>query len=391
MKRALLIVLDSVGIGHAPDAGKFGDEGADTLGHVLAERPDTALPHLDRCGLAAARALAAGTKPPKAESLDPTWAHASLCEQSPGKDTTTGHWEIAGAALDEPFTTFESFPPEIVSRLEEATGFTYLGNYAQSGTVILEELGKAHLDTGRPILYTSADSVMQIAAHEEVIPPEELYQICRLAREIADDHRIGRAIARPFTGEVGAFRRTANRRDFSLMPPPTILNALTERGVPVISVGKISDIFAGSGISLSHTTKSNAEGLSAIEEVWIREPLEENHLVFANLVDFDMLYGHRRDVAGYARALESFDVWLGDFLAEIGRFDLILITADHGNDPTWAGTNHTREQVPLLVHAPGLRGNLGRRDSFADIAATLADWFGLDAWPKGKSVLTKQG
>lgn len=391
MKRALLIVLDSVGIGHAPDAADFGDEGSDTVGHILEERPETSLPNLERCGLHAARALAAGEETPKTEGVESTWSYGSMREQSVGKDTTTGHWEIAGTPLDEPFQTYEKFPPEVVQALEEACGFSFIGNYAQSGTVILEELGEKHLETGKPILYTSADSVMQIAAHEEVIPIEELYQICTYARHICDKLRIGRVIARPFLGKRGSFQRTANRRDFSLKPPPNVLNALNERGIPVVSIGKISDIFAGSGISLSHHTKSNAEGMTTIEEVWNDGDFEDDHLVFVNLVDFDMLYGHRRDVTGYARALESFDSWLGDFLENLRRFDLVMITADHGNDPTWTGTDHTREQVPLLVHVPGIKGSLGSRETFADVAATLADWFGLDPWPVGTSVLTGQG
>ena len=387
MKRALLIVLDSVGIGHAPDAAGFGDEGSDTVGHILETRPSTALPHLEKCGLAGARALAAGESEVSADTVDARWAFAAMREQSVGKDTTTGHWEIAGTPLDEPFATYEKFPPEVIQALEEASGFRFLGNYAQSGTVILDELGAQHVETGKPILYTSADSVMQIAAHEEVIPLEELYQLCRYARHIADGLRIGRVIARPFIGREGAFERTPNRRDFSLVPPPNLLTALTGRGIPVISVGKISDIFAGTGISLSTPTKSNAEGMAAIEEIWNDEGLVEDHLVFANLVDFDMLYGHRRDVAGYAKALEDFDQWLGSFLDQVRNFDLVMITADHGNDPTWAGTDHTREQVPLLVHAPGLKGPLGTRETFADVAATLADWFGIDPWPVGQSVL----
>lgn len=391
MKRALVIVLDSVGIGHAPDAAEFGDEGADTLGHILQNRPEISLPNLKRCGLSGAIALASGTEEPSSDDSDSRWAYGAMRETSAGKDTTTGHWEIAGTPVEEPFATFESFPPEVVQALEEASGFRFLGNYAQSGTVILDELGAQHVETGKPILYTSADSVMQIAAHEEVVPLEKLYQICQYARHIADKLRIGRVIARPFVGEPGAFRRTPNRRDFSLIPPPNLLTALTERGVPVISVGKISDIFAGTGISLATTTKSNAEGMAAIEEIWNDDALDEDHLVFVNLVDFDMLYGHRRDVEGYGRALETFDQWLGNFLNEIRRFDLVLVTADHGNDPTWRGTDHTREQVPLLVHAPGLRGSLGQRETFSDVAATLADWFGLDPWPVGHSVLVAAG
>jgi phosphopentomutase len=390
VKRALLIVLDSVGIGHAPDASDFGDSGADTLGHILRLRPETRLPHLDRCGLAGARALAAGF-PFDPAGVDPAWAFASLRERSGGKDTTTGHWEIAGVPLDIPFATFETFPPEVIERLEAATGFHYLGNYATSGTVILEELGAEHLRTGQPILYTSADSVIQIAAHEEVLPLEKLIEICKLARPIADELRIGRVIARPFTGTPGNFQRTPNRRDFSLKPPRTVLTDLTEAGIPVISVGKIADIFAGDGISLSHPTHSNSEGMETIDCLWIESDLEDRHLIFANLVDFDMLYGHRRDVGGYAKALEAFDTWLGDLMGLICDDDLVMITADHGNDPTWPGTDHTREQVPLLIHAPGLGGSLGTRDTFADIAATLAEWFGLDPWPVGTSLLTRQG
>ncbi|MCP5540961.1 MAG: phosphopentomutase [Akkermansiaceae bacterium] len=382
MKRALLIVLDSVGIGHAPDAATFGDEGADTIGHIRGRLTDLDLPHLDAAGLSAAWAIAAGANAIPDPGGD--WAWAAMREISPGKDTTTGHWEIAGLPLDEPFATFERFPPEIVGALEKASGVSFLGNYAQSGTVILAELGDEHVRTGQPILYTSADSVLQIAAHEDVVPLDDLYRICRIARKIADDHRIGRVIARPFTGTSGRYQRTANRRDFSLVPARTVLDALTERGVPVIGVGKISDIFAGKGISLSCPTHSNLEGMDRIADCWEET---ENGLIFANLVDFDMLYGHRRDIVGYANALREFDDWLGRFFGEIGVDDLVLITADHGNDPTWTGTDHTRECVPLLARAPGLAGNLGVRRSFADVAATLADWFGLEAWPRGKSLL----
>ncbi|MBL9152313.1 MAG: phosphopentomutase [Verrucomicrobiales bacterium] len=387
-KRALLIVLDSVGIGHAPDAAAFGDQGADTVGHILERHPDTALPHLRTCGLDAARALAAGLTTPETRNLSPQWAYGALTEQSPGKDTTIGHWEIAGAPVDRPLATFDRFPESVVERLEQLTGQTFLGNIARSGTTILEELGAEHLSTGEPILYTSADSVMQIAAHTDRIPVDQLHEICRLARPLADELRIGRVIARPFTGEPGAFQRTADRRDFSLKPPPTILSALTDAGIPVISVGKIADIFAGQGISLSHPTHSNAEGMETIDRLWIESDLEDRLLIIANLVDFDMLYGHRRDPAGYARALEAFDIWLGDLIGLISDDDLVMITADHGNDPTWTGTDHTRERVPWLVHAPGLSGSLGVRDSFCDIAATLAAWFSLPAWPHGNPALT---
>jgi len=386
MKRALLIVLDSVGIGHAPDAADFGDEGANTLGHIREKVPGMRLPNLDRCGLATAEAVSAGSAP---EAQDAEMAFGSLREVSAGKDTTTGHWEIAGSILDEPFATYESFPPELVAELESAAGVSFIGNYAQSGTVILDELGAEHIETGKPILYTSADSVIQIAAHELLFPPAQLHEICKKCRQIADRYRIGRVIARPFIGESGNFQRTANRKDFSLRPTDTILDTLVENGVPVASVGKIADIFAGKGISISHPTHSNAEGMTTIEQLWsgFTDTEPDGVLIFANLVDFDMLFGHRRDPAGYAGALEEFDRWLGRFLPRIDEDDLVIITADHGNDPTWHGTDHTREQVPLLVKASGVSGNLGRRDTFADIAASLAEWFEVNPPPAGKTFL----
>ena len=385
MKRALLIVLDSVGIGHAPDAADFGDLGADTVGHIREQLPDLSLPTLDGCGLAASQAVSAGSEPPG--EIPGGWAFGCLQELSAGKDTTIGHWEIAGVVTRHPLGTFERFPESMVSDLEKRTGHRFIGNYARSGTVILEELGQQHVETGRPILYTSVDSVMQIAAHEEVIPLAELYAICSRARELADEHRIGRVIARPFIGKPGAFQRTANRKDFSLRPPPTILSSLTDHGHDVVSVGKISDIFAGSGISRSHPTKSNAEGMHAIERLWSDPGTSRPHLIFANLVDFDMHFGHRRDVAGYGKALAEFDRWLDGFLPRIQPEDLVILTADHGNDPTWTGSDHTRERVPLLVRGPNLKGNLGCRESFSDIAASLSDWFGLDEWPLGRSFL----
>jgi len=387
MKKALLIVLDSVGIGHAPDAARYGDEGADTLGHIRSHLPDFSIPALDAAGLGHAAALAAGLKPPKTAT---SMAWGSLTEQSPGKDTTTGHWEIAGAPLKEAFATYESFPPDLLTRLEKAAGVTFIGNYAQSGTVILEELGEAHLETGRPILYTSSDSVIQIATHEEITPLAQLYEICAACRVIADEERIGRVIARPFVGKPGNFQRTSNRRDFSYHPPKTILNALQNHGVHTVGIGKISDIFAGSGISESFPTKSNQAGMERIQQLW-QEPVGRPVLYFANLVDFDMLFGHRRDVAGYGRALEEFDRWLAEFwpLIDDGK-SLFLITADHGNDPTWRGTDHTRERVPLLAAGPFAPKCLGVRDSFADIAASLADYFNLPGWSVGTSIFTEQ-
>ena len=304
--------------------------------------------------------------------------------RSAGKDTTTGHWEIAGVILEEPFGTFARFPEELVKRVERDAGVQFIGNYARSGTEILAELGEEHLQTTNPILYTSADSVLQIAAHEEIISLERLYEICRAARRAADSYRIGRVIARPFTGEPGNFQRTSNRHDFSMLPPRTVLEALNEHGTPVVGIGKISDIFAGRGIARSYPTTSNRTGMQKIEELW---GAQESFL-FANLVEFDMLFGHRRDVAGYANTLREFDAWLGNFLAGVLPDDLVIITADHGNDPTFPGTDHTREEVPLFVLHRGKSFDLGTRQTFADVAATLADFFKLpQAWPVGESLL----
>jgi phosphopentomutase len=310
-----------------------------------------------------------------------------MSERSAGKDTTTGHWEIAGIVLEEPFATFERFPDELVHAIERDNGVEFIGNYPQSGTTILAELGAEHVRTGKPILYTSADSVFQIAAHEQVIRIDRLYEICTVARQHADRFRIGRVIARPFTGPEGGFSRTSRRHDFSMEPPRSILNAISENGQVVIGVGKISDIFAGQGITESFPTDGNAEGMRRIAENW--ERLEDG-LIFANLVDFDMLYGHRRDVAGYARMLAEFDEWLGQFLSEVGPADLVVITADHGNDPTFRGTDHTREQVPLFVLHNNEARSLGVRKTYADIAATLGDYFKLPGgWPVGESFLSK--
>jgi phosphopentomutase len=309
-------------------------------------------------------------------------------ERSAGKDTTTGHWELAGVILEEPFATFDRFPDDLVNAIQGDAGVEFIGNYPQSGTTILAELGAEHVRTGKPILYTSADSVLQIAAHENVIAPDQLYGICRIAREHANRFRIGRVIARPFTGSAENFSRTSQRHDFSIEPPRTVLNAISENGHAVIGIGKISDIFAGQGITESFPTVDNAEGMQRIAEKW--EFLEEG-LLFANLVDFDMLYGHRRDVAGYARLLAEFDGWLGEFMSKIQPADLVIITADHGNDPTHPGTDHTREQVPLFVlHNDEVR-DLGCRKTYADVAATVGDYFDLAAaWPAGESVLSRK-
>jgi len=376
--RALLVVLDSVGCGDAPDAATYGDEGANTLGHIFAAQPDLALPNLFSLGL---WKIISGDML-HARSLRTAAQWGRMRERSAGKDTTTGHWELAGIVLDRAFGTFEKFPDDLVKAIERDATVQFIGNYPQSGTTILEELGAEHLRTKKPILYTSADSVMQIAAHEQIIPPKRLYEICRIARHHCEPHRIGRVIARPFIGEPGAFKRTNGRHDFSMVPPPTILNLIADAGLPVHGVGKISDIFAGSGITMSNPTTSNADGMSTIEDLWGQ--LDEG-LVIANLVDFDMHFGHRRDVRGYAKALAEFDAWLGPFLREIDEDDLLIITADHGNDPTWRGTDHTREEVPLLVVHRRRKGPLGTRKTFADVAATLAAFFELGRWQTGDS------
>ena len=383
MTRALLLVLDSVGIGNAPDAEAYGDKGANTLVHIFERMPQLTLSALDSLGL---RKLLGGDR---SHRSDRTYlaSYGRMQERSAGKDTTTGHWELAGIILEEPFAVFERFPDELVKKIEREAEVEFLGNYARSGTTILEELGAEHVRTGKPILYTSADSVLQIAAHEQVLPIDRLYRICAVARKHADEARIGRVIARPFDGEMGHFRRTARRHDYSMKPPRSVLNAISENKREVIGVGKIHDIFAGEGLTRSLPTASNREGMELIAELWSKM---ENGLLFANLVDFDMLFGHRRDVAGYTQALEEFDRWLGDFIKQIEAEDLVIITADHGNDPTFRGTDHTREQVPLFVLYRGQSRDLGPRETFADVAATLADAFELpEPWTTGQSFLGK--
>ena len=383
--RAFLLVLDSVGIGHAPDAAKYGDENANTLGHIFARVPTLRLPNL--CALGLPKILDANYSWAHKQSPLPIFAsYGKMQQRSAGKDTSSGHWEIAGVIVDQPFTVFEKFPYELVHPIEKEAGVKFIGNYRTSGTAILEQVGPEHIYTGRPILYTSTDSVLQIAAHEETIPVKELYTICQRARNQADGFRIRRVIARPFVGKE-KFTRTANRRDFSMKPPPTVLNAISEAKIPVISVGKISDVFAGEGITESHRTKTNREGMNKIDALWEKT---KHGLIFANLVDFDSVYGHRRDAAGYADALVEFDHWLGSFIDKIAVEDLVIITADHGNDPTFDGTNHTREQVPLFVINNRQSRDLGTRSTFADVAASLADFFNLpEPWPVGISFLNR--
>ena len=381
---ALLLILDSVGCGSAPDAAAYGDEGSDTLGHIYERTPGFALPNLERLGLGAVM----NVQRPTSNVQRPFASFGRMRERSAGKDTTTGHWEIAGAVLEHPFTVFERFPDSLVRAIEREAGVEFIGNFPRSGTVVLDELGPDHLRTGKPILYTSADSVMQIAGHEALIPLPRLYEICKIARRHCDAARIGRVIARPFIGEPGAFARTAGRHDYAVLPPRTVLNAISDSGKIVHGVGKISDIFARSGITASTPTASNAEGMAAIAREW---PALEGRggLLFANLVDFDMLFGHRRNVPGYANVLREFDTWLPNFLATVKPDDLVIITADHGNDPTWRGTDHTREEVPLLVLHGGKANALGTRETFADVAATLAEFFALPTWPGARSFLPR--
>jgi phosphopentomutase len=368
MRRALVIVLDSVGCGHAPDAAGYGDEGADTLGHLMERIPDLDLPNLASLGL---YHIIGSDKP--AKLIDGAlWTR--LTAQSAGKDTTTGHWELMGCPLEKPFATFEKFPDDLVAELQRRGAVEFLGNYAASGTEILETLGMEHLRTRKPILYTSADSVLQIAAHEKAFGLERLWSLCITARKLLDERgiRIGRVIARPFLGNSPAdFKRTGNRHDYSLMPGETSLKRLQNAGVQTIGIGKISDIFAGSGISESHPTKSNAEGMAVIDRLWA-EARQAPHFILANLVDFDSLYGHRRDPEGYAACLRDFDAWLGGFLPQVKPGDLVILTADHGNDPYHHGTDHTREQVPLM--ALGLT-EAPQAGTFAEVARIVESHF----------------
>jgi phosphopentomutase len=363
----------------------YGDEGANTLGHVFAAKPDLFLPAFFSLGL---------WKIVTGDVFDPRSQHTiasygKLRERSAGKDTTTGHWELAGVILEEPFAVMRQFPDELVEAIEREAGVAFLGNIAESGTAIIQRFGEEHLRTGAPILYTSADSVLQIAAHEKIMPRARLHEICRIARRHANKWKIGRVIARPFQGKPANFVRSEGRHDYSFAPPPTILNALSETGLLVQSIGKVADIFAGSGITASTLTESNADGMEKISAVWSEF---DNGLVFANLVDFDSRHGHRRDLDGFARALEECDAWLAGFLSQIDDDDLLIITADHGNDPTHKGTDHTREEVPLMmVHGEAIRP-LGTRATFADVAATLAEFFSLrKKWPAGSSFLHLPG
>lgn len=380
-KKVVCIVMDSVGIGELPDAGRFGDAGSDTLGHLFAACPDLHVPHLLALGLGHID----GVRVPRGQD-QPIGCYGKAAERFLGKDTTGGHWEIAGLVLDEPFPTFpDGFPPALIDALTAAIGRGVLGNVAASGTQIIQQLGDEHVRTGKPIVYTSADSVLQIAAHEQVIPVKELYRICEIARKLCDGpYRVGRVIARPFIGTTGSYARTPRRKDFSVQPPgDTMLDLLCQNKLEVAAVGKIEDIFAHRGITKVLHGTDNA---MCIEQTlsFMQKPF--SGLIFTNLVDFDMLYGHRNDVTGYVQALERFDAKLAAILQALGPDDLLLITADHGCDPTTPSTDHSREYVPILAYGKQLAHNvnLGVRESFADIAATICAYLGL-SWPIGQS------
>jgi len=383
LERVIWIVLDSCGCGAAPDARSYGDDGSNTLGNMSVKLGGLTLPHLQGLGLGHLTTIL-GVPPVAA----PRAAFGKMREASAGKDTTTGHWEMAGLQVDTAFPTFpHGFPAEMMKRFEQAIGRGTLGNKTASGTEIIEELGAEHLKTGKPIVYTSADSVFQIAAHEEVIPVDELYRISEAARKLCDEIPVARVIARPFVGEPGKFKRTYNRRDFSMPPPSaTVLDAIADAKLPVIGVGKIWDIFAGRGVTENVHSEGNADGCVRTLEAMDRV---ERGLVFTNLVDFDMLYGHRRDPAGYYRALQEFDAFLPRLQQKLGPRDLAIITADHGNDPTYRGTDHTREFVPLIAMSARAAGHdLGVRNGFYDIAQTLAEGFDLLPRARGLSFLS---
>jgi phosphopentomutase len=374
LRRAIILVADGAGCGGAPDAAAYGDAGADTLGNLAGAVGGLALPNLEALGLGRLTAIA-GVPPAPA----PRGAWGTMAEASVGKDTITGHWEMAGLVTAHAMATYpHGFPSEITEPLRKAAGRELIGNKPASGTVIIDELGPQQLATGDLILYTSADSVLQIAAHEEVVPLAELYRICEAARVLADRFQIGRVIARPFVGKPGAFRRTYNRRDYALVPPaPTLLDGLQAVGLPVVGIGKISDIFAGRGLSRSIHSEGNVDGMRLTLEALASE---RRGLLFVNLVDFDMLYGHRNDAPGFARALAVLDGWLPSFESALVPGDVAFITADHGNDPTRPGTDHTRERVPLLAFGPGIRpASLGARASLCDLGQTIAA--ALDAAP----------
>ncbi|BAK17211.1 phosphopentomutase [Solibacillus sp. FSL W7-1472] len=386
-KKIHVIVMDSVGIGEAPDADKFGDAGSNTLGHIAEKMNGLNMPNMEKLGLSNIRELKGINK-----TEEPAAFYGMMQEASVGKDTMTGHWEIMGLNIDTPFKVYpEGFPEELISKLEAATGRKVLCNLPYSGTAVIDDYGPEHMETGAIIVYTSADPVMQIAAHEEIIPVEELYKICEIARELTLDAEflVGRVIARPFVGQPGNFTRTSNRHDYALTPfGRTTMAEMKDSNLDVIAIGKISDIFNGDGVTEAIRTKDNTDGMDKMAEVVRRD---FHGISFLNLVDFDANFGHRRDPIGYGQALEEFDRRLPEVLDALSADDLLIITADHGNDPTFPGTDHTREYVPLIVYSPRFTAGaeLELRETFADIAATIADNFNIAAPQFGKSFLAE--
>ena len=380
--RVILIVIDSAGIGELPDAAVYGDEGSNTLGNIHRQVP-LQLPTLRTLGLGRVVDIGGASDEPA------LGAFGRMAERSPGKDSVTGHWEIAGLVLDRPFPTFpDGFPAEMIREFEQRIGRRSLANKVASGTAIIDEMGEEHVKTGKPIVYTSADSVFQIAAHEDVVPLDELYSWCEIAFEIAGKRAgIGRVIARPFVGTPGAWRRTSNRRDYALTPfAPTLLDVVKAKGLPVIAVGKIEDLFAGRGVTSAVHTENDDAGMREIGRAM--ETTKEG-LIFANLVDFDTQYGHRNDVAGYAANLERFDDRLASLLPKLRPSDMLVVTADHGNDPTTPSTDHSREHVPVMIVGASVRGNvdLGTRPTYADLGQTVADLLGTAPLGHGTSFL----
>ena len=383
-KRIIILVMDSVGIGHAPDAAKFNDEGSNTLGHIEATAGLIHCPTLRSLGLANIADI-------KTDETPVMGAYGKMEEVSTGKDTTSGHWEMMGHPVTVPFPTFyDGFPKELMDTFTKETGYGYLGNEVASGTEIIERLGVEHMKTGKPIVYTSADSVFQIAAHEDVISLEDLYRMCEITRNkvCVGDYYVGRIIARPFVGKPGHFVRTSNRHDYSRMPEHRMVQQeLQAAQIPTVAVGKIGDIYAHVGWDESYPTKSNAHGMNVVP--YLLGSSFESGLMMVNLVEFDSLYGHRRNVEGYKRAIEDFDYQLSGLLPLLKDDDLLIITADHGNDPTWHGTDHTREHVPLLAYSPSMKVaiDLGLRHSFGDIGQTVLANFGLSPYAVGTSFL----
>ncbi|MGV8145038.1 MAG: phosphopentomutase [Alkaliphilus sp.] len=382
INRVVLLVIDSVGIGYLPDAEDYGDYGANTLGNIALSTGGLSLPNMRALGLGNIDEVK-GVEP----TLNPSGAFGRANEFSSGKDTTTGHWEMTGLYVEEPFNTFPNgFTDDVMKEFEKRIGKKTLGNYAASGTVIIEDLGKEHLETGYPIVYTSADSVFQIAAHEDIISVSELYKMCEIARELMmGENAVARIIARPFDGELGNFQRTVNRKDYSLDPTSeTVLDLAKKEGLDVIGIGKIEDIFNSKGITKALHTKSNMSGVNATIESLKKE---SKGIIFTNLVDFDAKYGHRRNPEGYRAALEEFDNRVPEILSAMKSEDVLIITADHGNDPTFKGTDHTREYVPVLVYGEKIKNNvnLGTRKSFADIASTISEFLKIPNTGVGES------